>query len=92
MTSNFDEKYEQILESLELIEEKKYARWLDQKGKKVYPGLLTDKEMKKLLPRRLGIFQKNAHLYQLPLVPTKGKLQKAFKKVYKRSFGVRPFA
>ena len=91
-SSNFDEKLQQILESMELIEEKKYANWLDQKGRKVYPGKLSMKEMKQVLPRQLGFFQKGGHIYSLPLIPTKGKIQKEFKKYYRTHFIPRPFA
>ncbi len=88
--SQFDITLNQILESLELIMEKKYAIWVDQKGRKVYPGVLSIKQMKKVLPRRLGFCQKNGHIYSLPLIPSKGKIQKEFKKYYAKSFMTRP--
>ena len=91
MTPEFDKKLKKINESLELVEEKKYANWLDQKGRKVYPGKLSMKEMKKVLPRHLGFFQKGGHVYSLPLIPTRGKIQKEFKKHYRKTFKPRPF-
>jgi|TARA_R110000787_G_scaffold336_9_gene1324 hypothetical protein len=91
MTPNFNEKLRKINESLELIEERHYAKWLDQKGRKVYPGKLSPKEMKKVLPRRIGFFQKGGHVYSLPLIPTTGKIQKDFRKYYRKTFGPRPF-
>lgn len=86
----FEKALEEVMESLdrELIEEGKYAKWFDQAGKKVYPGKLTMKEMKKVLKKRLGFFQKNGRVFALPLKPSKGKIQKEFLKEFKRSFMV----
>lgn len=93
--SQFDKKLLESMENLgvvETIEEAHYAKWLDQKGRKVYPGLLSIKNMKKVLGKKLGYFQKRGKIYSLPLIPTKGKIQKEFKKYYKRTFLPRPFA
>ena len=88
--SKFNSKVHEILESMEILEEKKYANWLDQKGRKVYPGILSMKQMKRVLKKKIGYFQKGGHIYSLPLIPTQGKIQKEFKKVYLRTFQARP--
>lgn len=90
MTDKFNEAVDDILSNLEVIEETKYAKWVDQKGRLIYPKLLSMKEMKKVLPRKLGFFQKGGDIYSLPLIPTKGKIQKEFKKYYRRGFAVNP--
>lgn len=95
--TKFDNTLSEIIESLELFQEdgsgKKghYSKWMDQRGRKVYPGVLSMKEMKKVLGRKLGKFQKNGKLYALPLIPTRGRIQKEFKKYYTKSFLARPF-
>lgn len=90
MTEKFNEALSEILDNMELIDEGKYAKWVDQKGRVVYPKLLSMDQMKKVLPRKLGHFQKNGEIYMLPLIPTHGKIQKVFKKYYRRGFAVAP--
>lgn len=90
MTSKFDESFDNILNGLDVIEEGKYAKWVDQRGTLIYPKLLSMKEMKKVLPRKLGFFQKGGNIYTLPLIPTKGRIQKEFKKYYRRGFAANP--
>jgi hypothetical protein len=90
MTSKFDEEFSHIMDELSIIDEGKYAKWVDQRGRLIYPKLLSMKEMKKVLPRKLGFFQKGGDIYSLPLIPTRGKIQKEFKKYYRRGFTVNP--
>lgn len=92
MTPNFDETLKQVLESVkpEILEEGKYCKWVDQKGREVYPKLLTMNQMKRVLKKKHGFFQKNGKIYSLPLIPTKGKIQKVFRKYYTPTFLTRP--
>lgn len=94
--AGFEEEIKRITESLntpedkEIIEEGKYSKWVDQKGREVYPKLLSMDQMKKVLSKKHGFFQKGGEIYTLPLIPTRGKIQKVFKKYYKPTFVTRP--
>lgn len=86
MTEKFDESVKRVLEDMDLLEEGKYCKWVDQRGREVYPKLLTMDQMKRVLLKKHGFFQKGGKIYSLPLIPTKGKIQKAFKKYYTPTF------
>lgn len=98
MTPKFQDAFEELLETLgseisedeELLEEGKYSKWVDQRGREVYPKLLSMDQMKRVLRRKHGFFQKSGKIYTLPLIPTKGKIQKVFKKYYTPTFVAPP--